>query len=110
MPAGLAGSISGRQVPTDQMLISKAQVEENAEAFTAVASSPAVNSLRISRSRSIQGGRSKWTGQKLPSLSDHGGGDESDLGNEDARGLADFSLRSPDSHRRRWRPPRAIYP
>ena len=52
------GSTLDRDVPTDQMLISKAPVEENADAFTAVASSPAVNSLRISRSRSTQGGRS----------------------------------------------------
>ena len=60
----ICASVSTRVVPVDQMLVSIAPVADNAEAFTAVASNPAVNSLRISRSRSIPAGRWKWTARK----------------------------------------------
>jgi hypothetical protein len=59
-------SNSRRLVPADHMLMSMAPVEESAVAVTVVASSPAVNSFRISKSRSTEGGRSKWTARNRP--------------------------------------------
>ena len=65
--AGAAGgSALASLLLVDQMLMSIAPNDENAEAFTVAASSPAVNSLRISRSRSTQGGKSKWTARSRP--------------------------------------------
>ena len=49
------GSTFGDLPPADQMLKTIAPNDENAEAFTVVASSPAVNSLRMSKSRSMEG-------------------------------------------------------
>ena len=73
------------------MLASIAPVDDHAEASTAVASSPAVNSLRISRSALDTRWQVETDSQKPAGLPDHAGrGDELNLGNEDAYRLTQF--------------------
>ena len=73
---------AGNSARAPQTLLSIALVAVHAEARTLVISRPAVNSLRINKSRSTDGGNIELNSQELFGWPRHGSGNETHLDDE----------------------------